>query len=66
MKTHSFFLKILSCDEAKMEFEESDTECLGKFQMKEKMNSYIKFEGKLKKISKTAFTMQNTRFSQLR
>ena len=46
-----------------MEFEEGDTDCLGKFQTKEKMNSHIKFEGKLKKILKTALIVQNTRFS---
>ena len=48
-----------------MEFEEGDTECLGKFQTKEKVNSHINFEGKLKKILKTALTVQNTRFSRL-
>ena len=57
---------ILRRNEATMEFEGGDTECLGKFQMKEEMNSHIKFEGKLKKILKTAFTVQNTRFSRLR
>ena len=60
-KTHTFFLKILSCDEAKMEFEESDTECLGKFQTKEKMNSHIKFEGKLKNIFKKLPSLCKTR-----
>ena len=66
MRTHTFFLKILSWNEAKMEFEKGDMECFGKFQTKETMNSHIKLEGKLKKILKTALTMQNTRFSRLR
>ena len=66
MKTHTFFLKILNWDEAKMEFEEGDIKCLGKRQLREKMNSHIKFEGKLKKILKTALIVQNTRFSRLR
>ena len=35
-------------------------------QLREKMNSHKKFEGKPKKILKTAFTMQNTRFSRLK
>ena len=38
----------------------------GNLQTKEKMNSHKKFEGKLKKVLKTALTMQNTRFSRLR
>ena len=50
----------------KMEFVESDTECLGKFQLREKVNSHKKFEGKLKKVLKTALTVQNTCFSRLR
>ena len=41
------------------------TERLGRRQLREKMNSHKKFEGKLKKILKTAFTVQNTRFSRL-
>ena len=49
-----------------MEFEDGDTDCLGKIQTKEKMNSHIKFEGKLKKILKSTFTVQDTSFSQLR
>ena len=57
---------ILRRNEAQMEFEDGDTDCLGKIQTKEKMNSHIKFEGKLKKILKTAFTVQNMRFSRLR
>ena len=42
------------------------TERLGRRQLREKINSHKKFEGKLKKILKTAFTVQNTRFSRLR
>ena len=48
MKTHTFLLKILSWDEAKMGFEDGDTECLDMKQLKEKMNSHKKFEGKTK------------------
>ena len=62
MKTHTFFLKILSWNEAKMGFEDGDTECLGTKQLKEKMNSHIKFEGKLKMVLKIALIVQNTRF----
>ena len=40
MKAHTFFLKILSWDEAKMEFEVGYTECLGKKQLREKVNSH--------------------------
>ena len=36
-----------------MEFVESDTECLGEFQLREKVNSHKKFEGKLKRFLKT-------------
>ena len=36
-----------------MEFVESDTECLGEFQLKEKVNSHKKFERKLKRFLKT-------------
>ena len=36
-----------------MEFVESDTECLGKFQLREKVNSHKKFKGKLKRFLKT-------------
>ena len=43
-----------------MDFAESDMEYLGQFQLKEKVNSHIKFKGKLKKILKTALTVQNT------
>ena len=57
---------ILRRNEATIEFEGGDTKCLGKIQTKEKMNSHIKFEGKLKMILKTALTVQNMRFSQLR
>ena len=41
-------------------------ERLGRRQLREKMNSHKKFEGKLKKILKAAFTIQNTRFSRLK
>ena len=66
MRTHTFFLRILSWDDAKMEFVKSDTECLGQFHLREKVNSHKKFEGKLKKVLKTALTVQNTRFSRLK
>ena len=36
-----------------MEFVVSDTECLGEFQLREKVNSHKKFEGKLKRFLKT-------------
>ena len=36
-----------------MEFEECDTECLGEFQLREKLNSHKKFMGKLKRFLKT-------------
>ena len=36
-----------------MEFVESDTECLDEFQLREKVNSHKKFEGKLKRFLKT-------------
>ena len=49
-----------------MEFEVGYMERLGRRQLREKMNSHKKFEGKLKKILKIAFTVQNTCFSQLR
>ena len=52
MRTHTFFLNIWRWKSAKMEFVESDTECLGEFQMREKVNSHKKFEGKLKKFLK--------------
>ena len=35
-KIHSFFLKILRWDDAEMEFEEGDMDCLGQFQLREK------------------------------
>ena len=35
-----------------LEFVESDTECLGEFQLREKVNSHKKFEGKLKSFWK--------------
>ena len=48
-----------------MEFEEGDTECLGQFQLREKVNRHKKFEGKTKKVLKTIFEKQNTCFSRL-
>ena len=42
-----------------MEFEEGDMECLGQFQLREKVNRHKKFE------VKTGFEMQNTRFLRL-
>ena len=36
-----------------MEFVETDTECLGEFQLREKVNSHKKFKGKLKRFLKT-------------
>ena len=33
-----------------MEFVENDTECLGEIQLREKVNSHKKFEGKLKRF----------------
>ena len=36
-----------------MEVVESDTECLGEFQLRDKVNSHKKFEGKLKRFLKT-------------
>ena len=41
---------ILRRNEATMEFEMGYTKCLGRRQLKEKINSHKKFEGKLKKI----------------
>ena len=49
-----------------MEFEEGDMECLGQFQLREKMNRHKKFEGKTEKVLKTVFKMQNTRFLRLK
>ena len=49
-----------------MEFVESDTKCLGEFQLREKVNSHKKFKGKLKKFLKTNFETQNTGFSRLK
>ena len=46
------FLEDLRRNEARMDLVESDTESLGQFQSKEKVNSHKKFEGKLKKILK--------------
>ena len=48
-----------------MEFEEGDTECLGQFQLREKVNTHKKFEGKTEKDLKTIFERQNTHFSRL-
>ena len=50
IRTHTFFLKIWRWTSAKMEFVESDTECLDEFQMREKVNGHKKFEGKLKRF----------------
>ena len=50
----------------KMDLVESDTECLGQLQLKEKVNSHKKFERKLTKVLKTALTVQNTCFLWLR
>ena len=36
-----------------MKFVESDMECLGEFQLREKLNGHKKFEGKLKMFLKT-------------
>ena len=49
-----------------MEFVESDMECLGEFQLREKVNSHKKLERKTEKVLKTVFETQNTRFSQLK
>ena len=65
MRTHTFFLKIWRWKRAKMEFVESDTECLGEFQLREKVKCHKKFEGKLKRFWKTDFETQNTHFSRL-
>ena len=65
-KTHTFFWGFWEEMKQKMDLVESDTECLGRFQSKEKVNSHKKFKGKLKKILKTALTVQNTCFSRLR
>ena len=54
MRTHTYFLKIWRWKSAKMEFVESDTECLGEFQLREKVNRHKKFEGKLKRFLKTS------------
>ena len=35
-----------------MEFEEGDMECLGQFQLREKVNRHKKFEGKTEKVLK--------------
>ena len=49
-----------------MEFVESDTECLGGFQLREKVNSHKKFEGKLKRFLKTdPLFAKHTGFSRL-
>ena len=53
IRTHTFFLKIWRWTSAKMEFVESDTKCLDEFQLREKVNSHKKFEGKLKRFLKT-------------
>ena len=50
MKTHTCYLKILSRKYATMEFENGYTECLGRRQLREKMNSHKSSREKLKKI----------------
>ena len=40
MRTYTFFLKIWRWKSAKIGFVESDTECLGEFQLREKVNSH--------------------------
>ena len=62
IRTHTFFLKIWRWTNAKMEFVESDTECLDEFQLREKVNSHKKFKGKLKKF----FFLNWPTFSQTR
>ena len=44
------FLEDWRRNDAKMEFEECDTKCLGQIQLREKVNSHKKFEGKLKRF----------------
>ena len=44
------FLEDWRRNDAKMEFKECDTKCLGQIQLKEKVNSHKKFEGKLKRF----------------
>ena len=56
---------ILRWDDAEMEFEEGDIECLGQFQLREKVNRHKKFEGKIEKVLKTIFETQNTHFLRL-
>ena len=53
IRTHTFFLKIWRWKSAKIEFVESDTECLDEFQLREKVNRHKIFEGKLKRFLKT-------------
>ena len=50
IRTHTFFLKIWRWTSVTMEFVESDAEFLGEIQLREKVNSHKKFEGKLKRF----------------
>ena len=45
-----FFLKVWRWTSATMVFVESDMECLSEIQLREKVNSHKKFEGKLKRF----------------
>ena len=65
------FLEDWRRNDAKMEIEMCDTECLGQIQLREKWGSQwtvTKIRGKIlkKKIKKTLFETQNTRFSRLK
>ena len=64
------FLEDWRRNDAKIEIEMCDTECLGQIQLREKWGSQwtvTKIRGKiLKKILKTLFETQNTRFSRLK
>ena len=60
MRTYTFLLKIWRWKSAKMEFVESDMECLGEFELRVKVNSHKKFEGKLKKFLKNWSTFCQT------
>ena len=59
------FLEDLEVKSAKIEVVKSDTECLGEFKLREKVNSHKMFKGKLKRFWKTDFETQNMRFSRL-
>ena len=65
------FLEDWRRNDAKMEIEMCDTECLGQIQLREKWGrqwTVTKIRGKIlkKKIKKTLFETQNTRFSRLK